>query len=332
MKILITGVAGLMGSRLADWILNNTDDEVIGIDDMSGGYEDNVHFAVRLYKRDLSVDDISDIFEKHKPDIVYHFAAYAAEGLSPFIRKFNYTNNLVSTVSIINECIKHNIKRLIFASSMAVYGRGNPPFDENDLLNPIDPYGIAKYAAEMDIKIAGEQHGLDWCIIRPHNVYGIKQNIWDKYRNVLGIWMYQYMNGDDMTIFGDGMQTRAFSFIDDILEPMWNAGTKDNCSKQIINLGGTKFYTINEANEILKQVIGGGQEIYLENRHEVKDAHPTWKKSTKLLGYEDKTSLYDGLKIMWEWVQKQPHRERFHWGTYELEKGIYEFWRKNEKK
>jgi UDP-glucose 4-epimerase len=328
MKILITGIAGLLGSRLSDWILENTNNEVIGIDDMSGGYQENVSGKVHLYKRDLSTDDIDDIFEKHNPDIVYHLAAYAAEGLSPFIRKFNYKNNLVSTASVINECIKHNVRRLVFTSSMAVYGHGNPPFREDDLPCPIDPYGIAKYGAEMDIKIAGEQHGLDWCIIRPHNVYGVKQNIWDRYRNVLGIWMYQYMNDEDMTIFGDGEQTRAFSFIDDTLEPMWKAGIQDNCSKEIINLGGTKFYSIKEANDTLKEVIGGGNTIHLEPRHEVKDAHPTWDKSVELLGYEDKTSLYDGLKQMWEWVQTQPHRERFHWGNYEIEKGIYNYWKK----
>ena len=328
MKILITGVAGLLGSRLADWLVENTDNEVIGIDDMSGGYEDNVNPSVILYKRDLASDDINDIFENHKPDIVYHLAAYAAEGLSPFIRKFNYKNNLVSTASIINECIKHSVRRLVFTSSMAVYGHGNPPFHEDDLPSPIDPYGIAKYGAEMDIKIAGEQHGLDWCIIRPHNVYGVKQNVWDRYRNVLGIWMYQYMNGEDMTIFGDGEQTRAFSFIDDTLEPMWKAGTQDNCSKEIINLGGTKFYSIKEANNILKEVLGGGNTVHLEPRHEVKDAHPTWDKSVELLGFEDKTSLKDGLTKMWEWVQTQPQRVRFHWGNYEIEKGIYKFWKK----
>jgi UDP-glucose 4-epimerase len=326
-KILITGVAGLLGSRLADWILENTDNKVIGIDDMSGGYEENVHSSVELYKMDLSKEDINDIFDKHKPDIVYHLAAYAAEGLSPFIRKFNYVNNLVSTASIINECIKHDVTRLVFTSTMAVYGHGTPPFHEDDLPQPIDPYGVAKYGCEMDIKIAGEQHGLDWCIIRPHNVYGVKQNLWDRYRNVLGIWMYQYMNGEDMTIFGDGEQTRAFSFIDDTLEPMWKAGTQDNCSKEIINLGGTKFYSIKEANNILKEVLGGGNTVHLEPRHEVKDAHPTWEKSVELLGYEDKTSLYDGLKQMWEWAQKQPQRHRFHWGNYEIEKGIYNFWR-----
>jgi UDP-glucose 4-epimerase len=328
MKILITGVAGLLGSRLADWILENTDNEVIGIDDMSGGYEENVNLSVTLYKRNLFVDEIDDIFKEHNPDIVYHFAAYAAEGLSPFIRKFNYKNNLVSTANIINECIKHNVNRLIFTSTMAVYGHGKPPFDENDLPCPIDPYGIAKYACEMDIKVAGEQHGLDWCIIRPHNVYGIKQNLWDRYRNVLGIWMYQYMCGENMTIFGDGEQTRAFSFIDDTLEPMWKAGIQDNCSNEIINLGGTKFYTINEANQILRDVIGNGDMVHLQKRHEVKDAHPTWDKSVELLGYEDKTSLYDGLKKMWEWAQKQPQRHRFHWENYEITKGIYEFWKK----
>ena len=328
MKILITGVAGLLGSRLADWIIENTDNQVIGIDDMSGGYEDNVHTDVNLYKVDLSTDDISGIFEDNKPDVVYHLAAYAAEGLSPFIRKFNYRNNLVSTASIINECIIHNVKRLVFTSSMAVYGHGKPPFTEDDLPCPIDPYGIAKYGAEMDIKIAGEQHGLDWCIIRPHNVYGVKQNVWDRYRNVLGIWMYQYMNDEDMTIFGDGEQTRAFSFIDDTLEPMYKAGIQDNCSKEIINLGGTKFYSIKEANNILREVLGGGNTVHLEPRHEVKDAHPTWEKSVELLGFEDKTSLKEGLTKMWEWVQTQPQRDRFHWGNYEIEKGIYNYWKK----
>ncbi len=326
-KVLITGVAGLLGSRLADWIIENTDGEVVGIDDLSGGYIENVNSEVTFYKKNLVTDDIEDLFDKYDFDIVYHFAAYAAEGLSPFIRQFNYENNLVATSRIINQCITHDINRLVFTSTMAVYGHGNPPFDERDLPQPIDPYGVAKYACEMDIQVAGEQHGLDWCIIRPHNVYGIKQNIWDKYRNVLGIWMCQYMNEEPMSIFGDGEQKRAFSFIDDTLELLWKSGIQENCSKQIINLGGTKFYTINEANKILRDVIGNGKKVYKEPRHEVKDAHSTWQKSVELLGYEDKTTLYDGLKQMWDWAQKQPMRDRFVWGEYEIDKGIYEYWK-----
>jgi UDP-glucose 4-epimerase len=169
---------------------------------------------------------------------------------------------------------------------------------------------------------------LDWCIIRPHNVYGIGQNIWDKYRNVLGIWMYQHINGMPMTIFGDGNQTRAFSYIDDCLEGLYKASHLESCSKQIINLGGTIPYSINEANEILRNVIGGGEVIHLEQRHEVKEAHPTWEKSVRLLDYKDNTSLYDGLKEMWEWAIKQPNRKRFEWENFELDKGIYSFWKK----
>lgn len=328
MKVLITGVAGLLGSRLADYLSENQPKvKIYGIDNLSGGYVENLNKDVVFFMYDIT-NGVEEVFKTVKPDYVYHFAAYAAEGLSPFIRKFNYQNNLISTSEIINNCIKYKVKRLVFTSSMAVYGNGNPPFDEKDTPNPIDPYGIAKYACEMDIKVAGEQHGLDWCIIRPHNVYGIKQNIWDKYRNVLGIWMYQHLNNQPMTIFGDGMQKRAFSFVDDCLEPLWRASQEKKCSKEIINLGGTIRYTINEANMILRNVIKGGKTVYKQQRHEVKTAVPTWQKSVDLLGYQDKTFLYDGLSKMWDWAKKQPMRERFVWENYELSDGIYNFWKK----
>ena len=324
--VLITGVAGLIGSRLADWVIENTDYNVVGIDDLSGGYRENIHPDVIFYKQDVA-SDLSKIFEEHQPKYVYHLAAYAAEGLSPFIRKFNYRNNLLATAEVINNCITHNIKRLVFTSSLAVYGKGKPPFHEDDTLQPIDPYGVAKYAAEMDIQIAGDQHGLDWCIIRPHNVYGLNQNLWDKYRNALGIWMYQHMNDMPLSIFGSGEQRRAFSFIDDCLEPLWKSAILPEASHEIINLGGTKEYTINEASNTLLEVMKGGKKIYLEPRHEVKYAYPTYQKSIDILGYKDTTSLKQGLKIMWEWAKLQPTRNRFIWGKYELEKGIYEYWK-----
>jgi UDP-glucose 4-epimerase len=277
---------------------------------------------------DLVNDSIENIFENHNIDYVFHFAAYAAEGLSPFIRGYNYDNNLKATARLVNECIKNDIKRLVFTSTLAVYGHqdGNL-FDENQVPKPIDPYGVAKYACEMDIQIAGEQHGLDWCIIRPHNVYGVKQNIWDKYRNVLGIWMFQYFNGEPMTIFGDGEQTRAFSFIDDSLEPLWNSAVREEASKQIINLGGTKEVSINEASETLMQIIGDGSKVYLEKRHEVKHSIPTYQKSIDILGFDHKTDLEEGLTKMWEWAKQQPMRDRFVWPSYELEKGIYSYWK-----
>jgi UDP-glucose 4-epimerase len=329
MNVLITGVAGLLGSRLADWILENDPDlTVIGIDNFSGGYVENINSGVKFYKRDLIRDSISDLFQKYDIDFVFHFAAYAAEGLSPFIREFNYDNNLKSTARIINECIKHDVERLIFTSSMAVYGHGeNQAFDEKQTPCPIDPYGVAKYACEMDIKIAGEQHGLDWCIIRPHNVYGAKQNIWDKYRNVLGIWMYQHLNGKPMTIFGSGGQTRAFSYIDDSLVPLWNAAIEPKASKQIINLGGIHSVSILEANNILKNVIGCTENtVFFEKRHEVMHAVSTYQKSIDILGFKHETNLEAGLVKMWEWAKVQPMRNQFIWPSFELDKGLYSFW------
>ena len=327
--VLITGVAGLLGSRLADWIIENKPEyEVVGVDDLSGGYEENIHKDVKFWQMDLTEHPIENIFTTHKIDYVFHFAAYAAEGLSPFIRCYNYDNNLKSTAKIINECIKHDVKRLVFTSTLAVYGHGNGGiFDESQQQAPIDPYGVAKYGCEMDIQIAGEQHGLDWCIIRPHNVYGVKQNIWDKYRNVLGIWMYQHLNGEDLTIFGDGEQTRAFSYIDDTLEPLWNSAVRKEASKEIINLGGIEEISINEASSVLLQVLGKGTRTYLEPRHEVKHSIPTFQKSIDLLGFEHKTDLVEGLTQMWEWAKEQPMRERFVWPEYELDKGIYSFWK-----
>ena len=329
-KVLITGVAGLLGSRLANWIIKNTDYEVIGIDDLSGGYTENIHNKVKFYKFNLNdLDSLKGVFEKEKITIVYHFAAYAAEGLSPFIRKYNYDNNLITSTNLITCSIQYNISRFVFASSMSVYGdKYKPPFSEDMKQAPIDPYAVAKYAVEMDLEIAFKQHGLNYTIVRPHNFYGINQNIWDKYRNVLGIWMYQLLNKQNPTIFGDGSQVRAFSYVDDSVLPFWNASQKNSCIGEIINLGGIKEHTINDACNVLINVTGQNlKPVHLEARHETKYAWSTWEKSVKLLDFKHQVDLEEGLSKMWEWAKKQPNRERFIWPKYELNKGIYDYWK-----
>ena len=327
MNILITGVAGLLGSNLADWITGFDLGTVVGIDDLSGGYRDHVNDSVHFYDYNILNDDIEKLFQTYDFDIVFHFAAYAAEGLSPFVRQFNYKNNLVTTSKLVTLSIKYGISRLVFTSSMAVYGNNTVPYKELYALQPIDPYGIAKMACERDIQIAGDQHGLDWCIIRPHNVYGEKQNIWDRYRNVLGIWMNKHLNGEPITIFGDGTQRRAFSYIGDSVEPLWKAGVDERASKQIINLGGITNVSIKEAADTLIEVMGGGKIVELEPRHEVHSAYSTYRKSVELLDFEHKTNLKEGLTKMWEWAQQQPKREQFKWKEYELDVGLYEFWK-----
>ena len=327
MNILITGVAGLVGSNLADWIVTNTGHRVIGVDDLSGGYREYVNDLVYFYDYNILDDDIEKLFESYSIDGIFHLAAYAAEGLSPFVRQFNYMNNIVSTSKLVTLAIKYALKKFVFTSSMAVYGDNKVPFKEFYAPQPIDPYGIAKMACERDIQVAGKQHGLDWSIVRLHNVYGEKQNIWDKYRNVFGIWMTQHLNGKPITIFGDGTQRRAFTYIGDIVEPLWKAGVDERSSKQVINLGGITDISIREAAKILIEVMGGGEIVELEQRHEVHKAYSTHSKSVKFLDFEHKTDLKEGLTKMWEWAKQQPNRGQYVWENYELDKDIYEFWK-----
>lgn len=338
--LVITGVGGLIGSRYAKFILDNYQDKyiVVGIDDFSGGYVENVPKDVFLLTLNLTTTSQQEIEKRIKfisgsdhIDYIAHFAAYAAEGLSPFIRTYNYTNNLLATTKLINIAIKHNVERFLFTSSMAVYGDqpDKLPYNEGLQPQPIDPYGIAKYACEMDLKCAYKQHDLKYTIIRPHNVFGDNQNIWDVYRNVLGIWMYQKLNNLPLTIYGDGEQTRAFTFIDNILEPLYQAMTKHTTIDEIINLGGKQEMSLNHIAKLLvEEVFQTPTEIvYMKDRFEAKHAYPTYQKSVNLIGYEETSSLLYGLKSMWKWCQTQPMRIRHKWDEYELEKNIYDCWK-----
>src|SRR3990167_2631006 len=322
-KVLVTGVAGLIGSHLAEQLLSKGHD-VTGIDDLSGGYRDFVPTNVRFIQLNLlDTEELGKDFEQFKPDYVYHFAAYAAEGLSPFIINFNYSNNLLCSVNIINECVKHDVKKIIFTSSMAVYGEGKPPFTEDQIPQPVDPYGIAKYTVEMDLKLAHEQFGLNYSIVRPHNVIGIRQNIWDKYRNVIGIWIRKCLKGENITIFGDGEQTRAFSDTKYCLEPLEKLMTEH--SGETFNLGSDHEYTLNDVAAITQRVaaeFGFSVDVeHLEQRHEVKHAYCNHQKAKVLLGFKDETSLEITIREMFEWAIKQPDREVKKM-SYEINKGM----------
>lgn len=327
-KVLITGVAGLIGSHVAEHLVKKGYD-VYGIDDMSGGYPENVVDGVKLHVGDLNDTRwLNSTFERIKPKFVYHFAAYAAEGLSPFIRKFNYTSNLLASVNVINQCVKHGVRKIIFTSSMAVYGEGTPPFKETDQPTPEDPYGISKYAVEMDLRQSYDQFRLEYAIVRPHNVVGIRQNIWDKYRNVIGIWIRRVLKGESITVFGDGKQKRAFSDIKFCLEPLEQLMTK--CNGQIFNLGSDRDYTLNEVAEIVQEVskeYGYDPQIeHLEARHEVKYAYCDHTKAKTFLDFKDETNLRETIKEMFVWAMKQEDRDVKDM-NYEIDKGMYSYWK-----
>jgi UDP-glucose 4-epimerase len=326
--IFITGCAGLLGANFSRYLLEKGY-KVIGIDDLSGGYDDFLptHSNFKFYKTNIESGDIQSIFSKEKPDAVFHFAAYAAEGLSPFIREFNYRNNIICSTRIVNECIKHNCK-LIFTSSMAVYGDQPAPFIESMSPAPADPYGVAKYATEMDIKLAASQFGLRYSIVRPHNILGIYQNIWDIYRNVIGIFIRKVLDGDSMIIYGDGEQTRAFSDVKYLL-PVFEEMI-DNHDEETFNIGADKEWAINEVANIVKKIAeekGYKTSIeYGEERHEVKHAHCDHSKAKKVAQFNDQTNVYDLIEKMFVWAEGQPERESKKM-TYEINEGIYNYWK-----
>jgi len=329
MKIFVTGCAGLLGANYTRHLLNNGH-EVIGIDDLSGGYKafiaegENFKFIkLNLERRKKVVE----LFEEYKPEILLHFAAYAAEGLSPFIRNYNYRNNLICSANLINECITHNTK-MIFTSSMAVYGEQEPPFTEDKRPQPVDPYGVAKYAVECDLKLAHEQFGLRYNIIRPHNVLGIYQNIWDKYRNVIGIFIRKTLNGEPILVYGDGEQTRAFSDIKYYMEPFDKLLT--DCDNEIFNIGADKYFTLNEVAKTVQEIGKKyGYEVPIEHgepRHEVKHAYCNHDKAKNLLKFKDDTKLEELIDSIFVWAMKQPNR-KVKTMEYEVTKDIYDYWR-----
>ena len=329
MKIFVTGCAGLLGANYTRHLLANGH-EVIGIDDLSGGYKAFVTKGENFSFVKLNLErrkKIVDLFEEHKPEVLVHFAAYAAEGLSPFIRNYNYRNNLICSANLINECIKHDTK-FIFTSSMAVYGEQEPPFTEDKRPQPIDPYGIAKYAVECDLKLAHEQFGLRYNIVRPHNVLGIYQNIWDKYRNVIGIFIRKTLNGQPILVYGDGEQTRAFSDIKYYMEPFDRLLTEYD--GETFNIGADKYFTLNEVAEAVQKVGKKyGYEVPIEHgepRHEVKHAYCDHTKAKSMLQFSDGTNLDDLIESMFVWAMKQPNRKVKNM-EYEVTKDIYDYWR-----
>ena len=329
MKIFVTGCAGLLGANYTRHLLANGH-HVVGIDDLSGGYKAFVAKGENFEFKKFNLDrrkKVVELFEEHNPDVLVHFAAYAAEGLSPFIRNYNYRNNLICSANLINECINHKTK-MIFTSSMAVYGGQQTPFTEDKQPQPIDPYGVAKYAVECDLKMAETQFGLRYNIVRPHNVLGKYQNIWDRYRNVIGIFIRKTLNGEPILVYGDGEQTRAFSDIQYYMEPFDILLTEHD--GEIFNIGADKFFSLNQVAETV-QAIGKkyGYEVPIEHgppRHEVKHAYCDHTKAKNLLKFQDNTKLEELIEDVFVWAMKQPKRKVKDM-EYEVTDGIYEYWR-----
>lgn len=328
-SILITGAAGCIGSNLVKWLIRNHPEyRIISVDNLSGGFLESIPIESEIYIRDIS-DDLTDIFEKYDVKIIFHMAAIASEALSPFNRKHYYNNNIVASANVINFAIKYDIERLVFFSSMAVYGHNSAPFIESQTPIPQDPYGAAKLCIEHDLWCAKEMHNLRWTIVRPHSVYGVGQVIEDRFRNVLGIFIRQILNNEPCSIYGDGLQKRAFTDVEDIMLPLWKCATSPETLHETFNLGNDDEMTILEALETLEEVVGKKVDRkYYQGIHEVRNAFSDHSKAREILGLECKTSLKDGLQKMWNWAKDQPKRELQTFDSFELEVGLPEQFKK----
>jgi len=304
-SVLVTGVAGFIGSHVADHCLKMGFD-VTGVDDLSGGVIENVPEGVDFRKGSVvDTDFVQGLWLNGEFDFVYHLAAYAAEGLSHFIRRFNYTNNLIGTVNLINQSILHGVKCFVFTSSIAVYGTNQTPMTEELTPQPEDPYGIAKYAVELDLAAAQHMFGLPYIIFRPHNVYGERQNIADKYRNVIGIFMNQVMSGQPMTIFGDGLQTRAFSHIDDVAPIISQAPLVKEAYNQVFNVGADEPYTVlSLAQEVARAFDVEANIVHLKARDEVVHAFASHERARQVFDFSASIPLSEGINRMAEWAKK----------------------------
>lgn len=324
---LVTGGAGFIGSHVSKHCLN-MGHQVIVLDDLSGGFEDHIPQGAIFVKGSITDHDLlTDLFNQYKFDYVYHLAAYAAEGLSHFIRRFNYTNNLIGSVNLINESVKHKVKCFVFTSSIAVYGPGQLPMTEDMAPTPEDPYGIAKLSVEMDLKAAHEMFGLNYVIFRPHNVYGENQNIGDKYRNVIGIFMNQIMQEKPLTVFGDGEQTRAFSYIDDVAIPIAKSVDIKDAYNEIFNIGADKPYSVNELAKVVGKCLGVETKItHLQARKEVIHAYSDHAKAHKVFGKSFALSLEEGIKKMADWANKVGARRSKEFDNIEIREKLPEGW------
>ena len=275
MKALVTGGAGFIGSHVAERLVRAGHD-VLVLDDLSGGFRENIPEGARFIQASIT-DPLDETMARFRPDVIYHLAAYAAEGLSHHIPVFNYTNNVTGTVNVLGAAHRAGARHFVFTSSIAVYGHAESaePFSEATPPNPIDPYGIAKLACEQHIKAFEHYYGGPaYTILRPHNVFGSRQNISDPYRNVVGIFMARALEGRPMPVFGDGTQTRSFSYIDVVAEAIAQCPIVPAARNVTVNIGGDEPMSVRDLARHIAAVMGTRDAVeFLPPRKEVMHAH-----------------------------------------------------------
>jgi UDP-glucose 4-epimerase len=301
---------------------------VVVLDDLSGGFRRNVSAACELVCG--SVEDaatVDALFERHRFEHVYHLAAYAAEGLSHFVRSFNYRTNLLGSVNVINAAVRWRTSGFVFASSIAVYGEGPPPFREEQAGAPRDPYGVSKLAVEQDLACARETFGLRSIVFRPHNVYGDRQNLADPHRNVVGIFMRQALAGRACTIFGDGRQRRAFSWVGDVAPLIARSVETPAAWGRTFNIGADEPVPVLELAERVQRALGVRTGVeHLPARHELAEVFADHSRVREVFGFRSSVRLDEGLVRMARWARDVGIRPPRSVAPIEVRRGLPSAW------
>ena len=307
MKIFVTGAAGFLGSHLCERFMNKGH-QVVGVDNFIGGYEDNVIEGVEFHKWDLSnINGLSELMKDC--DVVYHTACTAYEGLSVFSPSLVGLNTFQISVNTMTAAIQAGVSRFVHCSSMARYGTQEViPFTENLECKPQDPYGIAKFSAELMLKNLALVHGIDLVIAIPHNIVGPRQKYDDPFRNVASIMINLMLQDRQPVIYGDGEQIRCFSDVEDDLDVLEEMAFSKDAVGDVFNIGPDENpVTINKLAIVIADLIKFDlKPIYMEGRpQEVKIATCSADKIRKTFGYSTKVGLEESLNKMIDYVKKR---------------------------
>ena len=327
-NILVTGGAGFIGSYVADNLIDQGHNVII-LDDLSGGFLRNANDkATFILGTILDTGLLESIFKEYKFDYVYHLAAYAAEGLSHFIKRFNYQNNLIGSVNLINLAVKYEVQCFIYTSSIAVYGDGFFKFNETIKPDPQDSYAIAKASVEKELEISKKMFDLNYIIFRPHNVYGIRQNLSDPYRNVIGIFMRRILEGKPMMIFGDGEQTRSFSHVDNVAETIAFSAFDVRAHNEIFDIGDDTPYTVNSlALMVAEAMVTQPEIVHVEARNEAFHANSSHEKVKEMLSFPESPDLRRELRKVAKWAKQLEIKPPEKFSGIELTKNLPNIWR-----
>lgn len=328
--VLVTGCAGFIGSHLVDELLGKGF-EVVGTDWHQTMQKSILNPKIKFYdldvrkKQDKKLDEIME-----GVDTVFHCAAYAAEIMSLYKPAFITETNVVGSVQMIESAIRQNVERFVFLSSNSIYGyQSKCPYPEEVEKQPDDIYAVGKLATEQMLQILAKVHEMDYTIIRPHNVFGPRQNISDPYRNVIGIWMNRIMRGKKPVVYGDGLQERAFTYIEDLVKPTVKAGTSNAGKNEIFNIGTDENVSLNNAARIVCEAMDFDKGVdYVPGRlQEVKISYPSHEKAKKKLGFVPEWSFEKGVKAMADWVKTQKPQRFKYFKSVEIENKMPITWK-----